>query len=164
MAGLRDGIGMLGEALGLLGGLLGFLGATGIVLFAVSLVLLGLVGAFSPLPKMANYLTIVGLVTGFVLFGFEGFSALPDRAAAVRSYLIVMLAPVAGIYLVSGILRLAFRRRSETEQLREAVTELTEQVAQLRRERQGERPREMLTLDAKRPPRPRVLRRLDRAS
>lgn len=153
---MRESIGIIGEALSLFGGLLGFLGATGIVLFAVSLLLLALVGAFSPLPKMLNYIAIVGLVTGLALFGFKEFGELPDRVIALRGYLVVMLLPVVAIYALKGLWTAIFRPRSETRQLREAVTELTEQVAQLRRDRRTEAPGQTLTLEQ----RPREPRRL----
>ncbi|MEE4212189.1 MAG: hypothetical protein V2I43_23330 [Parvularcula sp.] len=161
---IADSLGVLGEALGLLGGLLGFLGATGIVLFLLSLILMGLVGAFSPLPKMLNYVAVVSFVTLVALFGVEEFGELPGRVAAIREYLIVMLAPVVAIFLLRGLLTLVFGRRglSETRQLREAVTELTEQVAALRREQRPLERREAaaLTLDAM-PRQPRLLRRID---
>lgn len=144
---MRESIGIMGEALGLLGGILGFLGATGIVLFLLSLLLMGLVGAFSPLPKMMNYIAIVGLVTGLALFGFEEFGELPERVVALRGYLVVMLTPVVAIYALKGLWSTVFKGRSETQQLREAVTELTEQVAQLRRDRKSETAVQTLTLE-----------------
>lgn len=162
MADVTEGLGVLREALMLLGGLLSFLGATGIVLFALSLILMALLGAFSPLPKMINYVAIVGLVTGLALFGIEGFEELPDRVVALRGYLIVMLGPVVAVYALKGIGGRLLRQPSETEQLKEAVTELTEQVAQLRRDQKGGRNHATLTLDASaREPR-RLVRRLPR--
>ena len=160
---VRESIGILGEALGLLGGILSFLGATGIVLFVLSLILLAIVGAFSPLPKMINYVAIVVLVTALAMFGIEGFGELPGRVEALRGYLIVMLSPVVGVFLLKAVIGALFRRRSETDQLREAVTELTEQVAQLRRDRKSERSEAMLTIEAK-AEEPKLLRRLDRTS
>ncbi|MEM9839082.1 MAG: hypothetical protein AAF830_08000 [Pseudomonadota bacterium] len=136
---LQSGMGILGQALGVLSGLLGFLGVTGIVLFVLSLILLGLLGAFSPLPKIVNYIAVVGLLTGLTLFGIEGFGDLPSRAEAIRGYLIVMLAPVVAVFGLKWAFGAIFRGRSETDQLKEAITELTEQVAALRRDRQGER-------------------------
>ena len=136
---IRDGVGVIGQALGLLGGLLSFLGVTGIVLFVLSLILLGLLGAFSPLPKMVNYIAVVGLLTGLTLFGIEGFGDLPARAEALRGYLVVMLTPVVVVFGLKAAFGALFGGRSETAQLREAITELTEQVAALRRDRQGER-------------------------
>lgn len=138
MAAFGEGVGVLGQALALLGSLLSFLGITGIVLFVLSLLLLALVGAFSPLPKMANYIAVVGSITALVLFGFEGFGELPDRAGALRGYLVFMLTPVAVVFLGRGAWRAVTRGRSEVEQLKEAITELTEQVAALRRDRRGE--------------------------
>lgn len=159
---MRESIDIIGEALGLLSGFLGFLGATGIVLFILSLVFLALVGAFSPLPKMLNYIAIVGLVTGLALFGFDGFGALPERVIALRGYLVVMLTPVVAIYTIKGIWGLVFKGRSETQQLREAVTELTEQVAQLRRDRKGSRAElELTTLEYKTPEPRRLIERRD---
>jgi len=146
MGGFGEGLGVLGQALAMLGNVLSFLGVTGIVLFVLSLLLLALVGAFSPLPKMVNYVAVVGLVTGLALFGFEGFGELPDRAAALRGYLIFMLSPVVLIFLLRGGWRLATRGRSEVEQLKEAITELTEQVAALRRDRRGEQDDTVRTL------------------
>ena len=159
---MRESIDIISEAMGLLSGFLGFLGATGIVLFLLSLVFLALVGAFSPLPKMLNYVAIVGLVTGLALFGFDEFGALPDRVIALRGYLVVMLTPVVAIYAIKGVWGLLFRGRSETQQLREAVTELTEQVAQLRRDRKGSRAElELTTLEYKTPEPRRLIERRD---
>lgn len=144
----------LGQAVALLGGFFGFLGMTGIVLFVMSLVLLALTGSFSPLPKLANYLTVVVLVACILLFGLQGVGEMQDKINALGPYLAVMLAPVAALYLIRGAFGAIFKGRSETEQLKEAVTELTEQVAALRRDRQGERleTREMLTIEAEAKP------------
>jgi hypothetical protein len=161
MARLVENFGVLGEALSLLGGLLSFLGATGIVLFLLSLLLMGLIGAFSPLPKMINYVAIVSFVTLVTLFGFEGFGELPERVQAIRGYLIVMLSPVVAVFVLRGLLTMLFGRKgSETRQLKEAVTELTEQVAALRREARHQEPRTALMLEAA-PRERRLLRRLD---
>ncbi|GGY47655.1 hypothetical protein [Parvularcula lutaonensis] len=160
---MRESIDILGEALGLLGGLLSFLGATGIVLFVLSLILMALVGAFSPLPKMLNYVAIVVLVTALAMFGIDGFGELPGRVEALRGYLIVMLSPVVGVFLLKALIGALFRRRSETEQLKDAVTELTEQVAQLRRDRKADRGEARLTIEAK-AKEPKLLRRLHRSA
>lgn len=139
MEAVRDGVQVIVEAVGLLGGILSFLGVTGLVLFVLSLILLALLGAFSPLPRMANYIAVVGLVTGLTLFGIDGFGDLPERADAVRRYLVVMLSPLVLVVLVRWVWRTVFRGRSETEQLRDAITALTEEVTALRRDRRGER-------------------------
>ncbi|MEM1381740.1 MAG: hypothetical protein AAGH41_14050 [Pseudomonadota bacterium] len=151
---VREGFGLLGQAFAALGGLMSFLGVTGIVLFVLSLLLLALLGAFSPLPKIINYLAVVGVVTGLALFGIEGFGDLPARADALRGYLVLMLAPVVVVYGLKAAFSALFRNRSEVAQLREAITELTEQVAALRRDRRGEGlPRDdaTLALSAKNP-------------
>lgn len=153
---MAESIGIVSEALRLLGGVLGFLGATGIVLFVLSLLLMGLVGAFSPLPKMLNYIAIVGLVTGLALFGFDEFGELPERVVSLRGYLVVMLAPVVGIYAIKAVWGMIFKERSETQQLREAITELTEQVAALRRDRKVDAPARSMVIEQK----PRELKRL----
>lgn len=159
--GFKAGLGLLEQALGLLMGVLSFLGPIGIVLFLVSLLLLGFLGSFSPLPKLFNYVLIVGLITGLSLLGVGSQEEFAATGGAIFRYLIVMLSPVVVVY---G-LRALFRNRSGgPRQLREAVTELTEQVAQLRRERQGERDRargETLTVEAASPAALPVLKRLE---
>lgn len=132
-----DGIVVIGETLRLIGEMLSILGPNGIPLFLLTLLLSALLSAFSPLSKITNYLAIVALVTLFAIKDTEGLQGLPGELASIRGYLIVMLVPVAVVYGAKAVLG-RIGARSETEQLREAVTELTEQVAALRRDRQGE--------------------------
>ena len=58
-----------------------------------------------------------------------------------------MTPPVLALLFINFVWRAVTRRRPETEQLREAVTELTEQVAALRRERKAERQEDGPRLD-----------------
>ncbi|MEM0928325.1 MAG: hypothetical protein AAGI89_03435 [Pseudomonadota bacterium] len=132
-----DGIVVIGETLRLIGEMLSILGPNGIPLFLLTLLLSALLSAFSPLSKITNYLAIVALVTLFAIKDADGLQGLPAELASVQGYLIVMLVPVAVVYGAKAALG-RIGARSETEQLREAVTELTEQVAALRRDRQGE--------------------------
>ncbi|MEM6913577.1 MAG: hypothetical protein AAF511_06330 [Pseudomonadota bacterium] len=132
-----DGILVIGQTLGLIGEMLSILGPNGVPLFLLTLLLSVLLSAFSPLSKLTNYLAVVTVVTIFAVKDTAGLAGLPAEFAAIQGYLIVMLVPVAAVYALKAV----FGRigpRSETEQLREAVTELTEQVAALRRDRQGE--------------------------
>ena len=132
-----DGIVVIGETLRLIGEMLSILGPNGVPLFLLTLLLTGLLGAFSPLPKITNYLSIVTIVTLFSIKDADGLGGLASEFGAIRGYLTVMLVPVGVVYAAKALLG-KFGPRTETDQLREAVTELTEQVAALRRDRQGE--------------------------
>ncbi|MEL6487959.1 MAG: hypothetical protein AAFQ13_12550 [Pseudomonadota bacterium] len=132
-----EGIVVIGETLRLIGEMLSILGPNGVPLFLLTLLLTALLSAFSPLAKITNYLAVVTLVTLFAIKDTDGIQGLPAEFSAIQGYLVVMLVPVAIVYAAKAIFS-RLGRRSETEQLREAVTELTEQVAALRRDRQGE--------------------------
>ncbi|MEO1041303.1 MAG: hypothetical protein AAFX52_03345 [Pseudomonadota bacterium] len=132
-----DGIVVIGQTLSLTGEMLSILGPNGVPLFLLTLLLSVLLGAFSPLSKLTNYLAVVTVVTLFAVKDTDGLAGLPAELASIQGYLIVMLVPVAIVYAVKAVIG-RIGPRTETEQLREAVTELTEQVAALRRDRQGE--------------------------
>lgn len=157
------GLEVFGDVMSAIFTVLGFLGPVGLVLFVLSLVLMMFFGSFSPLPKLANYLLVVGLVSLAATTRFGEFDGVMALGGGFTAYLVVMLAPLVIVYgLKFGFAR-AFGGRSEAQQLKEAVTELTEQVAALRRDRVGaepERERPYLTIDASaREPR-RLVRRL----
>ncbi|MCQ8185801.1 hypothetical protein [Parvularcula maris] len=136
---------------------LGFLGPLGIALFFVSLLLLAFVGSFSPLPKIANYLLIVAVVS-ISTVAAAGFEESGSTLAGLSRYLLFMLVPVVLLFAV----RRVFRKKDPTKKLQRAVEELTEQVEMLRSERGGTLPaQEPITIEAqaRRLPR-RLVRRL----
>jgi len=134
---IGEGLGYFGDVLSMIFSVFGFLEIGGTALFLLSLILLGFVGAFSPLSKTTNYLLVVAGVTTIIVMKVGDIGEAGETMATLTSYLTVMLVPLVAVYGLRIITR-RFGRGSETEQLREAVTELTEQVAALRRDRQGE--------------------------
>ena len=134
---MADGLGYFGDVISIIFSVFGFLGIGGTALFLLSLILLGFVGAFSPLSKTTNYLLVVAGVTTIIIMNVGNVSEAGETTSTLTSYLTVMLVPLVAVYGLRIITR-RLGRGSETEQLREAVTELTEQVAALRRDRQGE--------------------------
>lgn len=134
---VANSVGYFGEVMAVILGVFSFLGIGGTALFFLSLILLGFVGAFSPLTKTTNYLLVVIGVTLIIVMGVGDLTEAGETMSTLMNYLAVMLVPLVVVYGLRIVLK-RFGRGSETEQLREAVTELTEQVAALRRDRQGE--------------------------
>ncbi len=85
---------LVGAFLEFIGGFLDYLGLFGFFLFIITLVLLSITNAVSPLGKLANYLTVCGFVSMVYLFNAPGSSA----AITILRYLSVMAAPLALTY------------------------------------------------------------------
>ena len=89
-AEMKDIAALAHAFLDFIAGFIGYLGPAGFFLFVISLVLLWLVSAASPLDKAWNYLLVVGFVASTYLLRAEAAGA----GKTVPRYLSVMAAPL----------------------------------------------------------------------